>query len=332
MRRSNVTRAPARALTVSAAVAALLGMVPAALAQVAYPTRPIRLVVPYVPGGGTTLMARMVGQHLTERWGQSVVLDNRPGAGGIVGAETVARAQSDGYTLLFTAVSDHLLVSVLQKTSYDAIKSFAPAATVAIAERILVVNPAVPANTLHELIALAKAKPGQLNYASLGNGSTAHVGIELLAMLSGIKLTHVPYKGGAQAVTDLVAGQVQLYLGSITSMGAFIKAGKLKAIAITGSARVPVLPQVPTFTEAGMAGYDVKLWYGVLAPAGTPVAVLDALNAEIGRLVAADGMKDKLQALGMVAFASTRQEMAPMMAAEVRRYAEVIRAANIKSD
>jgi tripartite-type tricarboxylate transporter receptor subunit TctC len=311
------------------AATVLLAHERSAAAQANYPLRPIRIIIPYVPGGGTSLMGRLVAQRLTERWGQNAILDNRPGAGGIVGAETLARAQPDGYTLMLTSVSDHLLVSLMQKTPYDPIKDFAPVATVAVAERLLVVNPALPAASLKDLIALAKSKPGQLNYASLGNGSTAHVGTELLCIMTGIKLAHIPYKGGSQAVTDLLAGQVQIYLGSITSMGAFVSSGKLRAIAITGHSRIPALPQVPTFTEAGLPAYDVKLWYGVLAPAGTPAPVLDALSVEIGSFLSAPDAKEKLLGLGMFPFVTGRQEMAPMMKADMNRYAEVIRSARI---
>ncbi len=302
---------------------------PAEAHQPNYPNRPIRIIIPYVPGGGTTLMGRLVAQRLTERWGQNAILDNRPGAGGIVGAETLARAQPDGYTLMLTSVSDHLLVSLLQKTPYDPIKDFAPVATVAVAERLLVINPAVAATNLKDLIALAKSKPGQLNYASLGNGSTAHVGMELFCIMTGIKLAHIPYKGGSQAVTDLLGGQVQIYLGSITSMGAYVKSGKLRAIAITGASRIPSLPQVPTFSEAGLPAYDIKLWYGVLAPAGTPAVILDMVAEEIRQFLAAPGAQEKLLGLGMFPFVTRRQEIAPMMRADLNRYAEVIRTSGI---
>ena len=310
----------------------LLATAAAAAAQTDYPNRPIRMIVPYVPGGGTSVMGRLVAQRLTESWGQQVVVDNRPGAGGIVGAETVARSQPDGYTVMFTAVSDHLLVSLIQKTPYDPIKDFVPVATVAVAERLLVVHPSIPATNLKELIALAKAKPGQINYASLGNGSTAHVGTELLCMTAGAQMTHIPYKGGSQAVTDLLANQVQVYLGSVSSMGPFINAGKLRALAITGQTRVPALPLVPTFAEAGLPGYDVKLWYGILAPAGTPTAMVDKMSAEVGVFVVSSGIKEKLLPLGIAPYPSKREQMVPMMKAELTRYAQVIRAANIKRD
>lgn len=303
----------------------------AALAQ-SFPDKPIRMIVPYVPGGGTSVTGRFVAQRLAERWGQNVILDNRPGAGGIVGAETLARALADGYTVMFTSVSDHLLVSLLHKTSYDPIGSFEPVATVAVAERLLVVNPALPANSLKELIALARAKPGQVNYASLGNGSTAHVGTELLGMLAGARMTHVPYKGGAQAAADLVAGQVQVYLGSVSSMGAFIAAGRLRPIAITGPSRVQSLPHVPTFAEAGMAGFDIRLWYGVLAPAGTTASIIDKMAVEIDRFVHSAEFKDRVAPLGIAPYSVPRQDMKALMRAEAGRYLQVIKAAGITAN
>ena len=305
------------------------GVVPLASSQTTYPNKPIRMIIPYVPGGGTTVMGRLVGQRLSEPWDQHVILDNRPGAGGIVGAETLARAQPDGYTIMFTSVSDHLLVAQLQKPPYDAAKDFAPVATVAIAERIMVVHPSLPAASLKELIALARSKPQHLNYASLGNGSTAHVGTELFLMLAGIRMTHIPYKGGAQAVTDLVAGQVQVYLGSIASMGAFINSGRLKPVAITGKSRATALPQVPTFSESGLPGFDIKLWYGVLAPFGTPLPIVNKMSEEIIRIVNSTDFKNTILGLGITPFTVPREQMAEMMRSEAARYAEVIIAAKI---
>lgn len=306
----------------------LTGLSQLAASQTTYPNKPIRMIIPYVPGGGTTVMGRLVGQRLTQTWGQHVILDNRPGAGGIVGAETLARSQPDGYTAMFTSVSDHLLVAQLQKPPYDAIKDFAPVATVAIAERIMVVHPSLPAS-LKELIASARSHPGQLNYASLGNGSTAHVGTELFAILAGIRMTHIPYKGGAQAVTDLVAGQVHVYLGSIASMGAFINSGRLKAVAITGQSRAPSLPQVPTFNESGLPGFDIKLWYGVLAPFGTPLAIVDKMSAAISGIVTSAEFKETILGLGITPYHVPREQMAAMMRSEASRYAEVIKVAKI---
>jgi len=307
----------------------LTALPPLATSQTTYPNKPIRMIIPYVPGGGTSVMGRLVGQRLTEAWAQYVIIDNRPGAGGIVGAETLARAQPDGYTIMFTSVSDHLLVAQLQKPSYDAIKDFAPVATVAIAERIMVVHPSLAATSLKELIALARSKPGQLNYASLGNGSTAHVGTELFCMLAGIRMTHIPYKGGAQAVTDLVAGQVHVYLGSIASMGAFINSGRLKPIAMTGQSRATALPHVPTFSESGLPGFDIKLWYGVLAPFGTPPAIADKMSAAIVRIVNSADFKDTIASLGIIPYTVPRGQIAEMMRSEATRYVEVIKAAKI---
>ena len=297
-----------------------------------FPERPIRMVIPYVPGGGTSFVGKLTAQRLTDRWGQNVILDHRGGAGGIVGADTVARAQPDGYTVMFTSVSAHLLAALLQKTSYDAINSFAPVATVGVTERIMAVNAAVPANSVKELIALARTKPGQVIYASLGNGSTSHVGTELFCLRAGVKMTHVPYKGGAQAVTDLVAGQVQVYLGSITSMGGFLQTGRLRALAITGKSRSPALPQVPTFAEAGVPGIEISMWYGVLAPARTPTVILDKMGTEIEQLVRSPEFGERVAPLGIAPYNVPREKMDALMRADTRRDVEVIKAAGITAN
>lgn len=301
-------------------------------ARADYPERPIRMVIPYVPGGGTSFVAKLVAQRLTDRWGQNVILDHRGGAGGILGAETVARAQPDGYTVMFTSVSAHLLAALLQKTSYDAIESFVPVATVGITERIMVVNAALPVNSVKDLITLARTKPGQVIYASLGNGSTSHVGTEVFCLRAGVKMTHVPYKGGAQAVTDLVAGQVQVYLGSLVSMGGFIQAGRLRPLAITGKSRAAALPQVPTFAEAGLPGVEISMWYGVLAPSRTSAAIVNKLGAEIEQFVRSAEFGERVASLGIAPYSVPQEKIEALMRADTRRDAEVIRAAGITAN
>jgi len=297
-----------------------------------YPERPIRMVIPYVPGGGTSVVGKLVAQRLTDRWGQNVILDHRGGAGGILGAETVARAQPDGYTVMFTSISAHVLAALLQKTSYDAIDSFVPVATVGITDRIMVVNAALPVNSVKELISLTRAKPGQVIYASLGNGSTSHIGTELFCLRAGAKMTHVPYKGGAQAVTDLVAGQVQVYLGSMTSMGGFIQAGRLRPLAITGKSRSSVLPQVPTFAEAGLPGLEISMWYGVLAPIRTSSAIVEKLSAEIEQFVRSAEFGERVTSLGIAPYSVPREKIDALMRADTRRDADVIKLAKITAN
>jgi len=297
-----------------------------------YPDRPIRMVIPYVPGGGTSFVGKLVAQRLTDRWGQNVILDHRGGAGGILGAETVARAQPDGYTVMFTSVSAHLLAALLQKTSYDAIDSFVPVATVGVTERIMVVNAALPVSSVKDLVSLARAKPGQVIYASLGNGSTSHIGTEVFCLRAGVKMTHVPYKGGAQAVTDLVAGQVQVYLGSLVSMGGFIQTGRLRPLAITGKSRSAALPQVPTFAEAGVPGVEISMWYGVLAPSRTSAAIANKMGAEIEQFVRSAEFGERVASLGIAPYSVPREKIDALMRADVRRDAEVIKAAGITAN
>lgn len=290
------------------------------------------MIIPYVPGGGTSFVGKLVAQRLTDRWGQNVILDHRGGAGGILGAETVARAQPDGYTVMFTSVSAHLLASLLRETSYDAIDSFVPVATVGITERIMVVNAALAVNSVKDLIALARAKPGQVIYASLGNGSTSHVGTEVFCLRAGVKMIHVSYKGGAQAVTDLVAGQVQFYLGSLVSMGGFIQTGRLRPLAITGKSRSTALPQVPTFAEAGLPGVEISMWYGVLAPIRTPAASVNRMGSEIDEFVRSAEFGDRVASLGIAPYSVPREKIDALLRADTRRDADVIRLARITAN
>ena len=303
-----------------------------ATGQSSYPNKPIRMISPYVPGGATTIMGRLVGQKLTDKWGQQVILDNRPGGGGVLGAQILAQSPPDGYTIIFMSVSDHILTSLVHKTPYDPIGDFAPIATIAIGERLMVINRSVPASNLQELIALAKSRPGALNYASNGSGTTPHLSTELFSMMAGVKMAHIPYKGGGQIVTDLIGGHVQVYIGAVASMVPFVNGDKLKAIAVSGENRSPALPNVPTFTEAGLPGLDLKVWYGVLAPARTPRAVIDAMSAEIAAILRLPDINEKFAGLGMAPFVTAPARITEMMKADMVRYARVVKAANIKAD
>ena len=310
-------------------VGVLMGLAGSATAQQAYPSKAIRMIVPYSPGGPTDVVARLLGPHLTQRLGQPIVVDNRPGGNTIIGTEALAKSPPDGYTIMTMAIA-HTIIPSLLATPYDPIKDFAPVATVVSGELVLVLHPSVPANTLQELIALAKSKPGELNYASASTGGPLHLAGELLNMMTGIKTQHIPYKGAAPALADVVAGQVQMLFSPPDTAIPHIKAGKLKAIAISGATRLSALPQVPTFTEAGLPGFNVKNWFGVLAPAGTPKPIIDRLSSEIAKILAVPEIREKLVRLGMEPFISTPEQFAALIRSDFAQYAKVIKQANIK--
>lgn len=308
---------------------ALMPFAGSAPAQPAYPSKPIRCIVPYAAGGGVSVVARMIGQKLSESWGQPVIIDNRPSANGIIGTEAAAKSSPDGHTLLFVT-GTHVIVPHLLSTSYDAIKDFAPVTTVGRSEFVLAVHPSLAANNLQEFIALAKAKPGQLNYASSGSGSSAHLATELFSIMAGTRMQHVPYKGTGAFIADLIGGQVQLVFSPPLSVYPHIKAGKLKALAVSGESRLPALPLVPTFAEAGLPGYAVRFWNGVLAPIGTPSAIIDKLSAEVATVLRMPDIKEKLSSQGMDPFISTPEQFAAMMQADALKFAKVIEIANIR--
>ncbi len=307
----------------------LMAFAGAVCAQQAYPNKPIRFITPYVPGGTTTILARLIGQKLTESWGQQVVVENRPGGNTVIGTDSVAKSPPDGYTIVLIATT-HVTTSLLMATPYDAIKDFAAVATLAKTEIILVVNASVPANNLQEFIALAKAKPGQLNYASAGSGTVTHLAGELFNIVSATKMQHVPYKGAGQGLIDLIGGQVQLYFISSPAFVPHSKNAKLRAIAVTGETRLSALPQVPTFAEAGLPGYDVKSWLGVLAPAATPKPIIDKLSTEIGKSLAEPEFKEKLVSQGLDPFISTSEQFTALLRGETVKWGKVIKEANIK--
>jgi len=295
-----------------------------------YPNHPVRMVVPYPPGGSVDPVARLVSQKLSTMWGQQVVIDNKPGASTIIGTDAVAKAAPDGYTMLITAsthVSNALLFNNLP---YDSFKDFAPVAPLYKAEFVLVENPSVPANTLQEFIALAKPKPGVFSYASAGPGNANHMAGELFSTMTGVKMLHVPYKGGGPLVTDLLSGQVQLYFAVPATVLPHIQAGKLKALATTAETRLPLMPGVPTFAEAGLPGFGMRSWIGVLAPAHTPKAIVDKVSADIGRVLAMPDVKEKLESQGQIPFVLNPEQMATVMKEDTAEFARIIKASNIK--
>jgi tripartite-type tricarboxylate transporter receptor subunit TctC len=309
----------------------LLALPSIAFAQATYPSKPIRWIVPFVPGGSTTIIARLVSQKLTESWGQQVVVDNRGGGNTIIGSEAMVRAAPDGYTILQVTTS-HVINPSLLATPYDAIRDFAPVGTLVTTETLFVINPAVPANNLQEFIALAKSKPGQLNFGSSGTATTNHLAIELFSILAGVKMQHIPYKGAGPGVIDLMGGRIQLFTNNALPLTPFVKAGKIRALAVSGETRLRSLPDVPTFTQAGLPGYDVKSWQGILAPAKTPKAIIDKLSQELARILRTPDISETLLTMGAEPFISTPQAFAALIKTDLVRYAKLIKQANIKLD
>ena len=310
------------------------GAVQAQDAAQAYPAKPIRFVVPFPPGGPLDIMARGIGQKLTEAWGQPVVVDNRPGAGGSLGAEQVAKSPGDGYTLLMGAVSTqannpHLYARV----GYDPFKDFVPVALVAEVPNVLVVNPSVPVNSVQELVAFAKAKPGYLNFGSGSTGSTGHLAGELFKSLAGVDMVHIPYKGGAPAMQDLLGGQVQLMFDNLANSLPQVKAGKLRALAVTTSKRSPAMPDLPTVNEAGVRGFDLSTWFGVFVPAGTPPEIVTKLNGGIVAALNSKELRERLAAMGTEPPANnTPAAFAAFVHAENAKYAKVVKESGAKVD
>jgi tripartite-type tricarboxylate transporter receptor subunit TctC len=300
-----------------------------AIADPVYPTRPIRIVTPYAPGGSTSVTGRLLGEHFTSRWRQNVVVDSRGGGNTTIGTAIVAKSVPDGYTLLLTTTTHSILTNVM-KTPYDPVKDFAPVATLGIQPHVLVLHPGVAASTVQELIALAKANPDQLTFASSSSGGTSHMAGEVFNMLAGVKIRHIPYKGGGPATIDLIGGHVQMFFSVPVNIVGHVQSGKLKALAVTGEIRLTALPQTPTFAEGGLRGMDVKTWHGVFAPAGTSRTIVDKLSAEIGALLAMPGIQEKLENLGLTTMISTPDQFGAMIKSEIGLYRKVVRAANIR--
>lgn len=297
-----------------------------------WPSKPIHIVVVYPPGGGIDLIARNLGRKLSDLWKVPVVVDNRPGAGTTLGAGVVAKSPPDGYTLLMTDVSFAIAPGLYKRLPYDTLRDFAPVTLLNMVDDILVVNAEVPANNVRELVALAKAKPGGLMYASAGNGTLNHLGPEMLNQAAGIDMAHVPYKGALAALNDVMAGQEQVYIGALASVLPQIKSGRLKAIAVTGARRSAVLPDVPTVAESGVPGYDVAAWYGLLAPAGTPDAVVEKVQREVSRLAREPEFRQGMLADGNEVVAGTPREFAAFLEREVAKWRTAVTAAGAKVD
>jgi tripartite-type tricarboxylate transporter receptor subunit TctC len=309
---------------------------PAAQAQSAtdsYPTRPVRWIVPFAPAGPTDIMSRAVAEKLSQRLGQSFVVDNRPGAGGNIGAEVVSKSAPDGYTLMIGHVGTHAINSALYtKIGFDPVRNFTPITLIATLPLALVVHPSLPLKDVKGLIAYAKTHPGQLNFASAGNGGPTHLTGELLKTTAQVDLVHVPYKGNAAALTDLVAGRVQMMFSNMLTSMPHVRAGKLRAIAISSPKRSPQAPDLPTVAESGVPGFSSVPWYGVLGPAGLPAPIVAKLNAEIGRALAAPDMHERFVAQGIDLQASTPEQFAALIKSEIVKWRKVVRDAGAKVD
>lgn len=300
-----------------------------ALAQ-SYPARPIRIIVAYTPAGTTDILARAIGHKMTERWGQPVIVENRPGANGNIGTEIAARATPDGYTLLMATAATHGINNTLyRKLSWDAVRDFAPISLVAIVPNLLVVNNALPVKTVKELIAYAKANPGKLNFGSPGNGATAHLSMELLQSMTGTKMMHIPYKGSAGVLADVMAGQISLSMDNMPVYLPQAKAGKIRALAVSSDQRSPAAPELPTVAET-VTGFSAASWFGLAAPRGTPKAIVDQLSAETARILKLPDVNERLSGLGAQPVGGTPAEFAAFIKSETVKWAKVIKDANVE--
>jgi len=310
---------------------ALLGASALAIAQ-GYPTGPVRVIVPFPPGGGVDSMGRIVGQKLSEVLGKPVVIDNRAGANGMIGSEAVAKSSKDGYTLLVNGANFVTTPLLFSKVTYDPIRDFDPISLMALGPNVLVVHPSLPVKSVKELIALAKAKPGHVQFAGSGSGSTPHLAGELFNTMAGVNMMHIPYRGSGPAMIGLLSGEASIMFLPAINAGPHLKTGRLRALAVTSRERLPAMPELPTVSESGLKGYESSQWYGVLAPAGTPADVLGLLNAHIAKIMQAADMKQRLTAEGLVTVGSTREQLAAHINNEITKWAKVIKQSGAKVD
>jgi tripartite-type tricarboxylate transporter receptor subunit TctC len=315
-------------------VAALLLMPAFSPAQAQqYPTKPIRIVVPFPPGGFSDVFSRIIGTKMNESWGQQVVVDNRPGAGGNIGADIVAKAAPDGYTLVMGTIGTHAVNATLfSKLPYDPIRDFVAVAFVVEAEGLLVVHPSLPVKTTRELIALARSKPGQLTYASAGAGTTSHLAGELFKSMTKVDIAHVPYKGNVPAITDLMSGETSMLFATLPTVLPQVNAGRLKGIAVLGSKRSAALPQIPTLAESGLPNFEVNNWTGLLAPAGTPAAIVSRVNGEVNRIMQLPDVQTRLPKEGLRHIAMTPQQFGDFVRSEKEKWAPIVKATGAKAD
>jgi len=321
---------PKASLLLVKITAALLALTVSAAAQ-DYPTKPVRLIIPFPPGGSNDVVGRMIAIQLSDRLGKQVVVDNRGGAGGIIGTEAAANAAHDGYTLLIISIA-HAVSPWLYKLQYDPIKSFTPVAILASGPNVLVVNPDLPVHSVGELITLAKQKPGELNYASAGIGSFQHLGGELFKLTAGVNMVHVPYKGGGPAMTDVLGGYTKIMFSSLVQTSGFVRSGQLRALGTGGSHRSSVLPDVPTIAEAGLTGYEANNWWGVMAPAGTPPAIVEKLHNEIAAVQNSEQTKKQFATEGAEIVQMGSAEFGAFVASEITKWERVVKEGGIKAE
>jgi tripartite-type tricarboxylate transporter receptor subunit TctC len=299
-------------------------------AQAQYPNRAVRVIVPFPAGGPTDVLTRALGQKLSERWSQPVVVENKPGAGGAIGSDFVAKSAPDGYTLLMATTSTHSIGPALQKMPYDAAKDFVPVSQVSNATNVLVVSPKLGVSTVRELVALAKAKPGALNFASSGIGTIPHLTGEMFRHLAGVDIVHVPYKGTGLSIPDLANGQVAMLFDSIVTAQTHVKSGSVRALAISSPRRSPLMPELPTMIEAGIAGFESETWFGLLAPAGTPPDIVSRISADVAAALSDQGLRARFAAAGAETVGGTPEQLAARIKSDAAKWAEVIKAANVK--
>jgi tripartite-type tricarboxylate transporter receptor subunit TctC len=302
-----------------------------AMAQ-SYPSKPIKIVVPYPPGGFNDTLGRTLAAKFTEAWGQPAIVENKPGANTLIGSDYVAKSPPDGYTLLIVAFPFAVTPSLIRNMPYDTVKDFAPVALAAQSPNLLVVNPSLPVKTVAELVAMAKAKPDSLSYASTGNGSSNHISMELFKSLAGVRIVHIPYKGSAPAVTDLLGGQVHVMFDNAPNVLPQVKAGRLRALAQTGATRSGVAPDLPTVAEAGVPGYELTVWFGLVAPAGTPREVIRKLNAEVLKILAMPDVRERFLSQGVEPLGSTPEQFADHIKAQMAKWGRVVRDAGVQAE
>ncbi len=322
-------------LMVAGVLLALLGPVAAQStlpgAGQSYPVKPLKLIMPFPAGGPTDIVGRLIGQRLTEAWGQQVVIDNRPGGGGIIGGQLAAKSPPDGYTLFLGGITTLVLSTYTHKNRpYDAQRDFLPVTLATLQPLMLQVHPSLPVKTLKDFVALAHARPGQINYGTSGPGGSGHLAGELLRLMTKIDIVHVPYRGAPPAINDLIAGQVQSMIGSPLAVIGHVRSGKVRAIAITGAKRSAAVPEVPTFAEAGLPGYDASTWNGIMVPSGTPRAIVERVNSDVVKILRAPATQERLSADGSVAIGSTPDAFAAFIQAEHAKWGKVVREANIR--
>ena len=297
-----------------------------------YPAGSVRVIVPFPPGGGVDGAGRLISQKLSEALGKQFVVDNRPGANGMIGSELAAKSAKDGYTLMVNGANFVTTPSLYSKVTYDPVRDFEPVSLVALAPNVLVVHPSLPVKSVKELVALAKARPGQVNFAGSGSGSTPHLAAELFNTLANVRMIHVPYRGTGPAIVGLMSGEASVMFMPTTNAVPLVKAGRLRALAVTSRERVPAMPELPTVSESGLKGYESSQWYGMLAPAGTPADVLGLLNLHVMKIMQSPDMKQRLTGEGLVAVGSTREQFAAYIKAEIAKWAKVIKASGARVD